>query len=301
MKVIRILGRNIENAFKSVFRNLSLSMASIVCTTITLILVSVAVILTSNVNNFTKDLENEIAMNIFLDKGTTIEQEQEVRRQIESISNINKDSIIYKTREEQKREKMEESEDLRTIMSTWTEETNPLLTEFIVSVNDITKIKETIEKINEIELVNEVRYGEKEVEDLVSVFDAIEKSSIVIIGALIIVTIFLICNTIKLTIFSRKSEIEIMRLVGTSNTVIKLPFVIEGLILGIVGSIIPILLTIYLYMIIYDKMNGYFLMNIIRMIKPFPFVLYVSLLILLIGAVVGMIGSYRSARKYLKI
>lgn len=301
MKAVRVLGRNIKNAFKSVFRNLSLSVASIVCTTITLILVSIAVILSVNARNFTKDLESEVTMVVFLQRGTTIEEELKIREEISNTNNVNKEDIVYKNKEEVKKEMMKESSSLETIMSTWTEETNPLQSEFIVPVNDITKIKDTVEEIKKIEKVDKVQYGEEMVAELVKVFDVIETSSVVIIGSLIIVTIFLICNTIKLTIFSRKSEIDIMRLVGTSNTVIKLPFVIEGLILGIVGSIIPIVSTIYLYMIAYDRMDGYFLMNIIRMVKPFPFVIYSSAFILIIGAVVGMIGSYRSVRKYLKI
>ena len=92
-----------------------------------------------------------------------------------------------------------------------------------------------------------------------------------------------------------------MRLVGISNFVIKLPFVIEGLFLGIFGSIIPIIASIWGYTIMYDELEGHLFTNLIKMIEPFPFTIYLSLILLVVGAVVGMIGSYTTVRKYLKI
>lgn len=301
MKILRILGRNINHAFKSVFRNLSLSLASIVCTTITLILVSIAVILTVNVNNFTKHLEDELTILVVMNRGTTEEQDMLVKDEISKIENVVSENIVYKNKEQVKIEAMQKSSDLKSIMETWTEETNPLQSDFIVPVKDIRNMKETVEEIKNIENIYTVNYGEDTVTKIVPIFDVVNKASIVIIGALIVVTVFLICNTIKLTIFSRKNEIDIMRLVGISNTVIRLPFVFEGLFLGIAGSIIPIAATIYGYILAYDNLNGYFVSSIIKLVEPLPFILYNSLLLLLIGVIVGMIGSYRSVRKYLKI
>lgn len=301
MRAIRVLGRNINNAFKSVFRNLSLSIASIICTTITLIIVSVAVLITVNINSFTKDLENEITIVVFLDRGINEEQIESVKNKILALENVAKDTIETKTAEEVKNELMNEHDSFKNIMSTWTKENNPLQPEIIVSVEDVRDIGKTEEEINKLELVNHTQCGEQMVKELLSVFNVVHNITIGIIISLIVVTVFLICNTIKLTIFSRRSEIDIMRLVGTSNTVIKLPFVIEGLFLGIAGSIIPIVLTIYGYIIAYDKLGGYFTSSIIKMVKPMPFIIYDSLLLLIIGSVVGMIGSYSSVRKYLKI
>ena len=139
------------------------------------------------------------------------------------------------------------------------------------------------------------------VENIVGVFDMISKGTIAIVIALILVTAFLISNTIKLTIFSRKNEIEIMRLVGASNTTIKLPFIFEGFILGAIGSVIPIIATIYGYNILYDKLDGHIFSNIITLVHPFNFVFYVALILLVVGCIVGMFGSYRAVRKHLKI
>ena len=100
--------------------------------------------------------------------------------------------------------------------------------------------------------VNNVSYGEDMVNQLVTIFNVVKKVSVTAVVALIVVTAFLIANTIKLAIYARKREIEIMRLVGASNISIKIPFVIEGLFLGLLGSIIPIIVTIYGYSSLYD-------------------------------------------------
>ena len=139
------------------------------------------------------------------------------------------------------------------------------------------------------------------VEQLVSVFEVVKKISIGMVIALIIVTAFLIANTIKITIFSRKREIEIMRLVGASNINIKIPFVFEGLILGVLGAIIPIIITTYGYTALYNNFDGQLFSPFIQLIKPEPFIFYVSGVLLIIGILVGMFGSWRAVRKYLKI
>ena len=138
-------------------------------------------------------------------------------------------------------------------------------------------------------------------DELVGLFDAVEKITIIAALSLVVVTVFLIINTIKITIFSRKREISIMRLVGASNTSIRFPFLIEGMVLGLLGSIIPILMVIFGYHKVYNHFNGYLFTPLIRLIEPTPFIYLVSLIVLVIGIIVGMLGSYRAVKKYLKV
>lgn len=304
MKAIRIFRRNIANAFKSIFRNFSLSIASIICTTITLIIVAIAIIFSANVNNFTKDIENTLTILVFVDKNATEDDVNTIKSKILEIKNIKSDELVYKDKETIKEETMkntDESSALYSIMKSWTKETNPLESEFIVSVKNIDELRDTASTLKKIDKVTNVQYSEDVVNNMIPIFDVVEKVTIIIIIGLIVVTVFLICNTIKLTIFARKSEIEIMRLVGTSNFVIKLPFVIEGLFLGIIGSIIPMVTTIWGYIFAFDKLEGHLFTNYIKMITPIPFVFYASITLLVIGGIVGMFGSYITVRKYLKI
>ena len=278
MKAIRIFRRNIANAFKSIFRNFSLSVASVICTTITLVIVALAIVFSANVNNFTKDIENTLTILVFVDKNATEDDITTIKSRILEIKNIKSDELIYKDKETLKEETMKNSDEssaLYSIMKSWTKETNPLESEF---VEDLKNTANTLKKIDK---VTNVQYSEDVVENMIPVFKVVERVTWIIIIGLVVVTIFLICNTIKLTIFARKSEIEIMRLVGTSNFVIKLPFVIEGLFLGIIGSVVPIVATIWGYILAFDKLEGYLFSNFIKMIKPMPFTIYVSVCLII--------------------
>lgn len=297
MKALRILSRSIRDSFKSVFRNFSLSIASILCTTITLILVALAIFLSYNVHEVTTTLEHELTIVVYYKQDVTEEQKIELENALKTMDNV--DSYDMKNKDEWKAEMQKESDTLKTTLD-YLEE-NPLLDSVIVTVKNVDDLKETADKIREYDFVSSAEYGEGMVENVIGIFDAISWGTIGMVIALVLVTAFLISNTIKLTIFSRKTEIEIMRLVGASNSAIKLPFIFEGFILGVFGSIIPILISIYGYVLLYNKTGGYVFTKIITLVQPFPFVIVLSLILLLIGSLVGMFGSWRAVRKYLKI
>ena len=299
MKVLRILSRNIRDAFKSVFRNFSLSLASISCITITLFVVSLAILLSENVNNFAKLVEKDVTIVAFLDRDVTEEQISDIEDSINILDNI--ESVSFQDKMTISEEMMESSDVFQNILENYDKEENPIQDTFLVKVKDIENIKKTADEIKEIDYVSIVKYGEGMVEQLVSVFDVVKKISVGMVIALIVVTAFLISNTIKITIFSRKREIEIMRLVGASNLNIKIPFLFEGLFLGIFGSIIPILATVYGYVALYDNFDGQLFSPFIQLIKPEPFVYIVSIILLLIVILVGMFGRWRAVKKHLKI
>lgn len=299
MKSCRTFFRSLRDAFKSVVRNFSLSLASITCITITLIIIAAALLMSNNVKNFTDEIEKDVTIVAFLDSDVT----DQVRENFETAikKNLNIETFDYKSKSEVKDEMQKENETFSSVLSEWDDASNPLKDTYTIKVSDVKKIGKTAKEIENLDGVSSVQYGEGLVEKLVGVFDAIEKITVVAALALIVVTVFLIINTIKLTIFSRKREIGIMRLVGASNSRIKLPFVIEGIILGIIGSIIPILIVVFGYTAMYDYFGGILFSPVIKLISPMPFVVNTSLIILIIGMVVGMFGSARAVRRYIKV
>lgn len=299
MKIVRIILRNFRDGLKNVFRNFSLSFASVSCITITLLVVAIALVGSLNVENFTKLISDDFTVVAFIKNDATEEEEETIKEELDKLDNV--ESITFTSKEDTKKEMMESSETFKGIMSAWDEGENPLSDTYLVKVKDLEKIEKTANKIKKIEGIEIVKYGEGMVDSMVSIFDIVKKVLIVLVVALVIVTAFLIVNTIKITIFSRQTDIEIKRLVGASNFSIKQPFVIEGLIIGILGSIVPIIVTIYGYNYLYNFTGGVIFSQFIKLIKPFPFVFYASLCLLGIGVVVGMIGSSRAVRKYLKI
>ena len=302
MRIFRIIGRSIQNAGKSILRNFSLSMASITCSIITLILVSIGMLLSYNINNITKNIENELTIVIFMDKNITTDELNKTKEDLNNIDNVK--HVTFKSKEEIKNNMANENDTFNKIISTWEEGENPLQDSFIIEVKDIKDINETATTIKNMEKVSLVKYGETTVNDLIKVFSAVKKITIGLVVGLILVTAFLINNTINITIFSRKREIDIMRLVGTSNIVIKLPFFIEGFFIGFIGSLVPVLITIFGYSYAYNALNTVNLsniMNILTLVSPGEVIYKVSLLLILIGTVIGAFSSVKAVRKYLTI
>lgn len=301
MKFFRMVGRSIRDAFKSVIRNFSLSLASISCITITLIIIGSTLIIAKNVDNFATLIKEDVTIVTFFDNSLTYDEEEEIMTKIKELENVDKDSCEYTSKQDIKNNMESEKNEISKILSTWNDSENPLMDTYTLKVKDVEQIKSTVNQIESLKGVESVSYGEGIVEQLVKAFDTVEKVTLVVGIALILVTIFLIINTIKLTIFSRQKEISIMRLVGASNTRIKFPFIIEGVILGIIGSIIPVLVMTYGYQALYQMLKGQLFSPLIRLVHPMPFTIQISLLIVLVGMLVGMIGSARAVRRYIKI
>jgi len=299
MKAIRMLGRSIRDAFKSVIRNFSLSLASISCITITLIIVAIAIMASFNVNNFTEEIEKDLTIVAFIDNDAKEEDIENIKQDLENIENVDKIKMISK--QELKEQMKKESEVFNKVLDGWEDNESPLKDTFQIKVKEVEKIGNTADKIKKIDKISVVRYGEGMVEKLISAFASIKNVTYGVVVALVIVTIFLIINTIKLTISARKREISIMRLVGASNFTIKTPFIIEGMILGLLGSIIPIIFSTYGYLMFYRHFDGYIMTQLIQLIKPEPFMYTTALIVVVIGMIVGMVGSASAVRRYLKI
>jgi len=301
MKLFRSMGRYFRDACKSVIRNFSLSLASISCITITLIVVALSIVLSYNVEKMTEHVSSNISIVVFLDKEFDYKkQKDEFEKKINDVGNINE--FKYKSKSEYAEETKEMDDKFSVIVDSWTEENNPLLDSYEITVKDIELIDDTAAKIKKIDGVNTVNYGEEYISSVVTIFDVIEKVCVGGVIALILVTAFLISNTIKLAIYSRKTEIEIMRLVGASNVSIKIPFLIEGSFIGFFGAIIPIILMAYGYNSFYNFLDGkLFSSSLGELAAPYPFILWSSGILLIIGLLVGMFGSYSAVKKYLKI
>lgn len=301
MRIFRMLGRSIRDAFKSVIRNFSLSLASISCITITLIIVAIAIMASFNVQNFTQEIERDLTIVIFLNNDVTEEDINNVENEIRQIPNVDKSSIKFESKQDVKEEMQKESEVFNTVLDEWDDSESPLKDTFQVKVKNVDQISNTANRIEKITKVNAVRYGEGMVDKMISAFSSVEKVTYGVVIALVIVTVFLIINTIKLTISARRREIGIMRLVGASNFTIKTPFIVEGMILGLLGSIIPVIFTTYGYLAFYNHFDGYLFTQLIQLIKPEPFIYSTAGIVVIIGILVGMVGSAGAVRKYLKI
>ena len=176
MKAFRIFKKSISESFKGVFRNFSLSLASISCITITLVLVGFSILLSYNVNNFTSEIEKDLTIVVFLERETSEDDVKAIGIKIENLNNVR--SVEFNSKESVRLEMQKESEVFNSIMSQYNEKTNPLQDTYLVKVDDINTIGETADEIKKIESVSIVKYGEGSVEELVKIFDIVKNISL---------------------------------------------------------------------------------------------------------------------------
>lgn len=291
----KALPKHCKTACLSIVRHLAMSLSASSAVTITLILFSAFLIVAGNVSLFTNSIENDLRVHVVLNDNVTKEQAlNETKQKIEDISGIKKVSFSSKKQELEMmiEEKGEEFEIYR--------DDNPLSHAFFASVRNAENIKTITKEIENIENVKSAVYGGSSVSKMITVLNSIRTGGIVFVVLLSLLAIFLISNTIKMTIYARHAEIAIMRNVGASNTYIKIPFMMEGMVIGLIGSILPCIATYFGYQYLYTMANGQLVTSMFSLQPVLPFTLQLCGGLVLAGMVVGLIGSFFSTTKYLK-
>ena len=190
MKLFRSINRYFRDAVKSVFRNFSLSLASISCITITLIVVALSIVLSYNVEKMTEHVSNNISIVLFLNGDCDDDSINVIKKQLQGIDNVN--DIKFKSKEDYADEIKEMEDRFSVIVDNWDDDSIPLLDSYEVTVKDIEQIDDTASTIKKIDDVSSVNYGEEYIQSVVVIFDMIEKVCIGGVIALILVTAFLI-------------------------------------------------------------------------------------------------------------
>ena len=297
--MIRRFFRHIREGFYGVARHASMAFSSATAMTVTLILMSAFFMVIVNLTNITKEIEQEVQISVLIDYDhEEASVEESIGDQIKSIDGVN--SVEFFTKDQEAQYYFDNYSETDEAIVEMIKQDNPLNDAFYVKVEDGQRLGEIAAEIESIEGVATVNYGGASVVSFMEVLTMIRNVGFIMVTALLLLTIFLIQNTIKLTIFARNEEISIMRIVGAKNGYIRAPFLVEGIIIGILGSVIPILFTIFGYIYIYRISGGVVLSNIFTLIAPNPFVIYVSLGLVGLSIVVGFVGSFFSVTKYLR-
>lgn len=295
---IRTIGRHARESLKSIKRNGWMTFASVSAVTVTLILVGVFFVIMMNLNRVAQTIEEDVEIRVHIDVAANEQDQQSLKSEIEKIPEVK--SVVYSPKQQELDSLVKSlGEDGKSFKLF--EQDNPLNDVFVVKTKNPADTMKAAKKIEKINFVSKVKYGAGKVEKLFKFINASRNVGIVLIIGLFFTAIFLISNTIKITIIARRREIKIMRLVGATNNFIRWPFFLEGLWLGILGSILPIILISIAYYRAYDylgpKLEGTFIK-----ILPFnPFAFQVSGILILMGALIGVWGSVMSVRKFLKV
>lgn len=296
---IRTFGRHIRESLKSLVRNGWMTFASVSAVTVTLLLVGVFFVILMNLNEMANSLEKDVQIKVFAETTATEEQLDTLESQLKSIREV--ESVNFSSKDNELKALAESMGEDGKVFVELFQESNPLSDVFIVKAKDPLDTMKVAKKIENFDYVEDVRYGKGVVEKLFNVLEVSRNVGIVLIAGLFFTATFLISNTIKITIVARRREIEIMRLVGATNGFIRWPFFLEGIWLGILGSIIPIVLITTVYDEFYNTLAPKLESSFIQILETTPFAYQVGGLLLLLGCLIGAWGSLMSVRKFLKV
>lgn len=294
----RTFSRHIRESFKSLARNGWMTFASVSAVTVTLLLVGVFFVIMMNLNNVATTIEEDVEIRVHVDVAANEQDREALGEQITQLPGVK--TVQFSPKDEELDNLIEslgtEGEAFKLF-----EQDNPLNDVFVIKTTEPTDTMEVAEEIEAFNYVATVKYGQGKIEQLFKIINVSRNVGLALIVGLLFTAMFLISNTIKITIVARRREIEIMRLVGATNSFIRWPFFLEGLWLGILGSLVPIAAVssayYYAYGIIEPKLQDHF----IQLIEFDPFVYQLSAILIIMGAAIGIWGSLMSVRKFLKV
>lgn len=290
--------RHFKEGVKNVIRNGWMSVASIGAVTVTLVLVGTFIMLMLNINEMAVKVEEDVQIKTLIDVTADEDVIRELGEQIEDISGVK--SVEFSSKEDEFKNLIDDMGEQGKAWELY-EQDNPLNHAYIVKAEVPQETESIAQQIEGFKNVHKVNYGQDVIPKLFKFNNYARTIGAILITALVLTAIFLISNTIKLTIMARSEEIGIMKLVGATNSFIRWPFFVEGFLLGVSGSVIPIALLSIGYSYLYKTLIGQTSFPFVQLLPLNPFLWQLSLAIILIGAIIGMWGSGMSVRKFLKV
>lgn len=301
IQFFKSLPYHIKSAFKSVVRHIALSISAASAVSVTLVLVASFMLVAMNVSNFTRNIEDSVKIHVKIEQAFDDDEIAALGNQINQISGVG--TIQYSDKDSEMDAFLEyiaQTGGTPSFYESYRGENNPLRDAFVIEVEEPEQIEEIAQKIRNLNGVESAEYGGASAKTMLDAFDSVRVGGAVFIVALSVLAMFLISNTIKMTIYARMEEIAIMRNVGAANWFIKTPFMIEGMIIGFMGAILPVAFTIVGYGYLYNMIHGVLFTEMFTLYPTFPFTLQVSGMLVGMGMVVGLFGSFFAVNKYLR-
>ena len=297
-----ILGYFIGEGFSNVFKNKKSTGASLMIMCATMIIFGIFLILGENINHFVNEVESEQGIQVFVKNEASQEQIDELGNKIRAIDGVS--TVEFVSKDEALEQMKERFGDRQDLLEGYEGENNIFTASYVVTLTDLTKSNDVQAQIETYsDVVKKINSKDEVVTTLINLANGIKIVTGVILVLLIVISIFIIANTIKLTVHARRKEISIMKYVGATNGFIRWPFIVEGMIIGILASIISIIIVGGAYTFIADKLVSSEFMQLINMSlisfsDMFNSIIFVYMLL---GIGIGVLGSMISMRKYLKV
>lgn len=294
-----IIGYLLGEGFRNVFHNKKSSAASLAIMCATMLIFGIFFMIIENINSAVKTIELQQGMQVFIQKDATDEQISQIGEQIKAINGVN--TIKFISKEDAlnyNREKLG-----NPALFVGYDEENPFKASYLVTLTDLKLSSEVQENIYKLDNIASITSQDNTINNLVKIANGIKIVSIVVLSLLVIISIFIIANTIKLTVHARRKEISIMKYVGATDSFIRWPFIIEGIIIGIIAAIISLAVLGLAYNLIISKLgNSAVLAKIGMSLLSFADISTLLVIVyLVLGIGIGALGSTISMRKYLKV
>ena len=298
-----LLGEGIRNVFK----NKKSTSASIIIMSLTMLIFGVFFVITQNINSIMKQIESEQGIEVFL-YDISEDQTKALEDYIRNIDGIN--TVEYKSKEDALNQLKSQFKDREDLLSGY-DENNIFPASYVVTLTDLTKNNEVKQKIDEYDkdkpdtekVIKKITSSDETITTLINLANGVRIITGVILVILIIISIFIISNTIKLTVHARRKEISIMKYVGATNSFIRWPFIVEGIIIGIISGAISIIILGINYNLIANKILesqvvSAMSINLLTFADMFGLIVLVYTIL---GVGIGILGSCISMRRYLKV
>ena len=296
-----IFGYLIGEGFRNVFKNKKSTIASLIIMCATMFIFGIFYIVGQNVNHITQTVEQQQGMRVFIYDEATEEQVTELGNKIRGLSYVN--NVTYVSKEEGLEEMKRMFKERKGLLSTYEGEGNPFKASYVVTLTDLTQVDQVQSQIADSEIVAKIVVKSDMIEALLKIADGVKIITIVILVILVLISIFIITNTIKLTVHARRKEISIMKYVGATNGFIRWPFMVEGMLIGIIAVLICTLIFGIGYEYVASGIE-----NSLARGKIFTSLLTINeilgplvIIYLALGIGIGAIGSAISMRKYLDV
>lgn len=291
----RTITRHLRESLKSIRRNKWMTFASVSAVTVTLLLVGVFLSIMMNLNKVATNIEEDVEIKVFVDLAADDAAVKALEKQLKETEGLAE--VRLSTKEDELKEVSKNFGDELGLY----EQDNPLRHAFYIKAADPQQTIALAKKVEKYDNTYQVVYGEHKVKKLFNYLNTGRNVGLVLIIALLFTATFLISNTIRITITARGREIEIMKLVGATNNFVRMPFLFEGIWLGVLGAILPMVIVTITYSNLYNFFQPKIEGDLFQPLAVTPFIFQLNGLLLFMGILIGLWGSFMSVRKFLKV
>ena len=280
----------------SMVRNRWMSFASIGTVAVSLFVFGVFLILVVNMNKLASSLESQIQISVYINDALPDDGRKEIERMTRDLKNVA--AIEYVPREkalEILRERLGENKKILDALG----DSNPLPNSFLVTVKNADDVRKTAAAIADLYGVDEVKYGQDVAANLFELTHLMRLFAVILMALLLFATVFIISNTIRLTVFARRKEIAIMKYVGATDWFIRWPFILEGMALGTIGGGVSALALRSFYSAMVDRI--YESLAFFPMVEQYPFMQYLTVALIGAGIMIGILGSTVSLKRFMEV